>query len=219
MKNNKMMRIAAVILMMTLLTTCAISGTFAKYVSSASASDTARVAKWSFKVGETDIAGLTATADQQQFTFNLFKTVYDTNNTSPNVNTEDDTDVANGTNDTVIIAPGTWGYFDIELKNASEVTASYTINFEEITSSNVPLKFQKATVDENDATVAYPNGSWDDLNTINVTATNMAINGSTTIRVYWQWAFDGNDGDTALGTAQNLADVTIKATITVTQVD
>ncbi len=43
---NKMMRIASVLLVATLLSTCVISGTFAKYVTSGSASDSARVAKW-----------------------------------------------------------------------------------------------------------------------------------------------------------------------------
>ena len=43
---NKMMRIASILLVATLLTTCAISGTFAKYVTKASGEDTARVAKW-----------------------------------------------------------------------------------------------------------------------------------------------------------------------------
>ncbi len=46
MKKNKFMRLASVLLVLTLLSTCAISGTFAKYVTTATASDTARVAKW-----------------------------------------------------------------------------------------------------------------------------------------------------------------------------
>ncbi len=46
MKKNKMMRIASVLMVAALLTTCAISGTFAKYVTSDSAKDSARVAKW-----------------------------------------------------------------------------------------------------------------------------------------------------------------------------
>ena len=46
MKKNKMMRIASVLLVAVLVSTCAISGTFAKYVSSGSAQDSARVAKW-----------------------------------------------------------------------------------------------------------------------------------------------------------------------------
>lgn len=46
MKKNKAMRLASILLVVTLLTTCAISGTFAKYVTTDSATDTARVAKW-----------------------------------------------------------------------------------------------------------------------------------------------------------------------------
>lgn len=50
MKKNKMMRIASVLLVAVILTTCAISGTFAKYVTEDSASDTARVAKFGVTV-------------------------------------------------------------------------------------------------------------------------------------------------------------------------
>ncbi len=43
---NKMMRIASILMVAVLLTVCAVSSTFAKYVTTANASDTARVAKW-----------------------------------------------------------------------------------------------------------------------------------------------------------------------------
>lgn len=46
MKKNKMMRIASVLLVAVLISTCAISGTFAKYVTRVEGTDTARVAKW-----------------------------------------------------------------------------------------------------------------------------------------------------------------------------
>lgn len=51
MKKNRMMRVASTLLVAVLLTTCAVSGTFAKYVTSASGSDSARVAKWGVEVG------------------------------------------------------------------------------------------------------------------------------------------------------------------------
>ena len=50
MKKNRMMRLASALLVAVLLTTCAISGTFAKYVTTASASDTARVAEWGVEI-------------------------------------------------------------------------------------------------------------------------------------------------------------------------
>lgn len=46
MKKNKMLRIASILLVVTLLSTCVISGTFAKYVTKAEGEDQARVAKW-----------------------------------------------------------------------------------------------------------------------------------------------------------------------------
>lgn len=46
MKKNVMMRIASILLVCVLATTCGISGTFAKYVTSGNVSDTARVAHW-----------------------------------------------------------------------------------------------------------------------------------------------------------------------------
>ena len=46
MKKNRMLRLASALLILTLLTTSVIGGTFAKYVSTGSVSDTARVAKW-----------------------------------------------------------------------------------------------------------------------------------------------------------------------------
>ena len=46
MKKNKMLRIASILLVVTLLSTCVISGTFAKYVTRAKGNDKARVAKW-----------------------------------------------------------------------------------------------------------------------------------------------------------------------------
>lgn len=51
MKKNKMMRIASVLLVAVILTTCAISGTFAKYVTSGGTDDSARVAKWGVTIG------------------------------------------------------------------------------------------------------------------------------------------------------------------------
>lgn len=46
MKKNRMLRMASALMVLTLLTTCIIGGTFAKYTTSDSASDTARVAKF-----------------------------------------------------------------------------------------------------------------------------------------------------------------------------
>ena len=46
MKKNKFLKIASGLLMLVLITCCAVSGTFAKYVTEGEATDTARVAEW-----------------------------------------------------------------------------------------------------------------------------------------------------------------------------
>ena len=50
MKKNKMLRIASVMLVLALITTCVISGTFAKYVTNGSGGDSARVAAWGVQI-------------------------------------------------------------------------------------------------------------------------------------------------------------------------
>ena len=50
MKKNMMLRIASVMLVAVMMSTCAISGTFAKYVTSGTSTDSARVAKFGVEV-------------------------------------------------------------------------------------------------------------------------------------------------------------------------
>lgn len=92
MKKNKMMRTASGLLVAVLLTTCIISGTFAKYVTEGSASDTARVAKWGVKV--------VANAND------LFTKTYATDDTTVNETIELSVKSAN---DVDVVAPGTKG--------------------------------------------------------------------------------------------------------------
>lgn len=112
MKKNKMMRIASVLLVAVLLSTCVISGTFAKYTSEFTGTSTAKIAKWDVKV-----ANATNT-----FTFNLCDTVLDTNGGAA----ERDVATAEGS---TIIAPGTKGQFKIAVTNSSEVNAEYAATF------------------------------------------------------------------------------------------
>ena len=110
MKKNVMMRVASVLLVAVMLTTCVISGTFAKYVTDGEATDTARVADW----------GVYATV-----TGNAFKTEYErTDNTYTNTSTT----VVSSTGDK-LVAPGTNGTFGgIALTGSPEVATR--ISFE-----------------------------------------------------------------------------------------
>lgn len=200
MKKNNMMRIASVLLVAVLLSTCVISGTFAKYTSESTGTDTARVAKWDFTIGGTDIT------TSETFTFDLFTTAY----TESNVDKD-----GNGTE--VVIAPGTTGSATVALTNNSEVSAKYTVNFS-AEENGVPLQW------------SVDGTTWkNDISELDIAATDIAMNnGSATITIHWKWAFEsdavvGNDQsdviDTTLGTAETLATVTFSAKVTVTQVD
>ena len=59
MKKNKMMRLASVLMVAVMLTTSVISGTYAKYVTTTSTNDSARVAHWGVELA-TNIDGLFA---------------------------------------------------------------------------------------------------------------------------------------------------------------
>ena len=93
MKKNKMMRLASVLLVLVLMTTCVIGGTFAKYTTTDDASDTARVAKWGVAVS---VNG------------NLFGTAYAENEATSNADSivASSTNVASAGTDNVV-APGT----------------------------------------------------------------------------------------------------------------
>ena len=135
MKKNRMMRLASILMIAVLMTTCTISGTFAKYVSAVSANDTARVAKWGVE--------LTADAD-------VFKPTY--NGTSGvAVKADDDTDV---------IAPGTTGTATIfTIAGAPEVDVDVVATLGAYTIATLPAGTYKDYTNQNPGTPDYVLGS------------------------------------------------------------
>ena len=193
-KRSPFMRIAGFMLAVSLLMTCVISSTMAKYTSAATGSDTATVAKWSAKVNGSEIAvSPAATVD-----FGLFDTVKDSNGA------DEETDVATGK-----IAPGTSGEFTLTIENSSEVNAQYAIDFTVTNDANIPLEFSA------DGT------EW--KTSLEGVTDTIAMSATATKTIYWRWAFEqtdvttGDAADTALGIAAPT--VTVSATITATQVD
>lgn len=210
MKKNKAMRLASALLVLTLLTTCAISSTFAKYVTKAEGKDTARVAKF----------GVTVTAID-----NAFSTVYDSENSA----------TVKSSNEENVVAPGTKGSFapatvtgqpEVSVKVTNEGTVELGDNWIvdgeyycplEVTVGNTTLKgttfanvgaFENAIKEAIDGTTkTYAPG------------TDISGNESTPA-ISWEWAFERNDDakDTVLGNAAN-ATISITVTTTVTQVD
>ena len=108
MKKIKSLRTAAGVIVATLLTTCLIGGTFAKYTTGASAATNARVAYWGF--------GAAGVMDFED----LFKTDYN--------------GVVVSANEDNVIAPGTSGEatfsfaYDNSEKDAPEVAYSFSVD-------------------------------------------------------------------------------------------
>lgn len=125
MKKNKMMRLASCLLVLCLLSTCAISGTFAKYVTSDSGEDKARVAKF----------GVVVEAGGTLFDKNYLDV--DNGNTPAGETTANLT--VQSSNDDNLVAPGT--------KNDTGMTFSITGTPE------VKVKVEIAVSDSNDEAV------------------------------------------------------------------
>ena len=114
MKKNTMMRIASVLLVVVLLTTSVISGTFAKYVTSDKGSDFARVAKWGVAI--------------EAKSFGLFEADYKTDDTSATFSGNYSVSSAGTVDRDDVLAPGTSGSFaDIAITGTPEVAVDVKI--------------------------------------------------------------------------------------------
>ena len=211
MKKTKLMRAALLLLVLTLITSCFVGGTFAKYVTDGKSTDSARVAKW----------GVTVTADSK-----TFAKAYDSDVNIKTVISADESKV---------VAPGTSGKmaavtlsgtpevavkvscaatFDVKgwtVDNAFYCPLVIKVGEQDITATGkTEEQFEK---DVTDAIAGYSKeyAAGEDLST----------KGADALAVSWEWAFEGNDDvkDTALGNLTTAPTVTLKITTTVTQID
>lgn len=160
MKKNKTMSLIAIALLIAMIALILVSGTYAKYTSSTTGTATARVAKWSITFGGNDITA------SNTFTFNLFDTINDTKDGST------ETDVTSAGSDKVI-APGTTGSFEVQLTNASEVSAECSVDYTVVNNNNIPIEFST------DGT------NWS-TTLADVAATNIAAGTPTTVKIQWR---------------------------------
>ena len=223
MKKNNMLRIASVLLVAVLLSTCAISGAFAKYTTSGEATDSARVAAF----------GIQIAANASEAFANSYNDKADDGKIIPAVPAVADGKGFSvvGKSDAVVVAPGTEGKFaafDItgEAEVAVELTTTVALELGNETNWLVgetgddfycPIKITKdddVVVDGLTCTsVADFEAKVAALTTSDIIAPNSTVATSTVWG--WSWAFDGNDGyDTDLG--RNSANNTIELTVTVT---
>ena len=232
-KGKKKNKVASLLLALALILTCGVAGTIAQYQKTiGGTSNTANVA--SFKVS--------ATGDQGDTTFNVFKTIYDTDGKTT------DGEVAPNK-----IAPGTSGVYPVTLTNDSEVTVSYSVKVERVSGGTIgsytkesdgstvagggtiPLMFALSNAADINSVQPSDWVSLDDIITNSKTVTKSGtldykgkVSGKSTesdYKIYWKWAYQGdNDLDTAIGDSiakgdGNFTNPVMKVGVTFTQED
>lgn len=221
MKKNRTLRVSALLLALTLITTCFVGGTFAKYMTTAGDDVTARVANWGFERTNTIVLD------------NLFKNSYVKDGSTGNaVKAADDT--------TLVVAPGTTGTVDFQFKydesakNAPEVAYTFKVD---TTGSEIGTNLDNELVWSLDGTQCG-NGTFNELlaaikalsgdasGTKEYAPNTLPIAFGTTDNTHtisWTWAYsvdvDGDTADTSLGNADTLESVKLQIAITATQVD
>lgn len=227
MKKNYSLRIAGFLLVLVLLSTCLISGTFAKYTTSGKGTDNARVAKWGVTI--------TVTGDK------AFAKNYKTDDSKATTISNS----VNATNDKVL-APGTKGtLFTVKTSGNPEVAVeakaefSLTLKGWNINSGEeyCPLVFT-VVKGNNENSKKFKIGNEDgEYNSIEalvkalkdyIEAGNknydpnevLLENEDLNLTVTWEWAFDGDDTkDTALGDLNTAPTIQFSYGLTLTQID
>lgn len=243
MKKNTMMRIASVLLVVVLLTTSVISGTFAKYVTSGTGFDSARVAKWGVV-----ISGMTST---------LFAKTYAADSTTTIANTVEANEkvVAPGTKNESGVTFSLTGTPEVAVKVDITVKGSTTNTITDVVlpageytdwtqapysdKFNLAGAYNPVVFTLKDGTDTLKTGTLAEIETFLEGKTgeyapgtdlSKILGGTTgTYTLTWAWAFNGNDkADTLLGNlaAGNQSDIANASTtidfaivITATQID
>lgn len=194
MKKNAMLKIAAVLLVAVLLTTCAISSTFAKYVSEKAINeDSARVAKWGLAVDTK--AWSTGFADKYG-------------------------ELVDSADGDKVVAPGTKGTlnFKYAISGTAEVDAKVVFDAEVSINADLAKELKFYDASNNEVSLADIETAIEAL-TVTYDATQGASDAGE-LTYTWVWAFDGldDDSDTELGESATDITVSIKVTAQVVQV-
>lgn len=201
---NKFLRVAAAMAVCALISVCAVSGTFAKYVSSTSGTDSARVARWGFN-------------SPAQLSISMFDTSYKTG----------ESDNVKSANTDKVIAPGTEGSATVKFESngTPEVAYTYAVGAEFTEGADAfdaidGFKWTLKKGNENAVEYATSSGLVDAINAFSGNYAPGELPAVSEFVVGWKWAFEGDNAkDTELGNAADLAKVSLKITITATQKD
>lgn len=223
MKKTKLMRAALLLLVLTLITSCFVGGTFAKYTTSKTGSDTARVAKWGVAI---DAKGTTFAKEYKTDTENVVGTI------ANSVVSKNE-----------VVAPGTKGEMaKIAITGTPEVAVSvnYAADFKVVGWTvgdkfycPLHIKVGDTLIDGTGFTDvhAFENAVSDAISKLSGkydAGTN--LNGARVPSVSWEWPFEvstdtgaenpqTNEKDTALGDLTVAPTVKLTVITTVEQID
>ena len=195
MKKNVMMRVASIMLVLVLMSSSVISGTFAKYVTADSVADTARVAKF----------GVVVTADGELFS----KTYKDVAN--ENVPGEGDTTILTvvSSDEDKLVAPGTQSKaqgFVFTLSGDPEVDVMVDIDFEvtgEIKLAAGTTFDNPTTGDDDDPDYTVAKDYYPVIFTVKKNGAEVAQGNVAAIQTYFNGLshkYEANEMDAAVGT-------------------
>ena len=231
------MRAAVLMLALVLITSCFVGGTFAKYVTSKSGTDSARVAKFGVTVtANGDVFAKEYDTDDQTVVGTIAKSVFST--------------------DSKVIAPGTESNGDFVAATITgtpevAVRVSYKLDIASLQLENwkdadgkfyCPLVFKIKTPEGNQAIIGTEYTSADHMKAALVNAvasytkdyapgTDLSGMAADTLAISWEWPFEtgadadkpaNNEKDTFLGdeaAAGRAATVSLTLATTVTQID
>lgn len=203
MKKNHAARLGALALALTLVSTCLMGGTLAKYTTTVTGTATATVAKWSFK------------ANEQTATINEIKLGDTLSYNEKDINKN-------------VIAPGTEGSFDIKLDGTgSEVGIDYAIEIAKGTAmgdSKLPsnLVFSTNMISGDNKGKPLTALSTESNSPLKGTINYNDGSKKKTITIYWKWPYDTDTGttnnDTNDTTDSGIGNITLDITVTGTQV-
>lgn len=191
-KHNVVGALGKTAVALTLISTCLVGGTLAKYTSEVTGTGSAIAAKWNvaFKSGDN-----AASATQMQTADFNFADLKDTRTDSGDL-------VADGK-----IAPGSTGVFAVEIDGTgTEVAYDYKITLTTTALNSVPIKFysdQSMTMEITSGTPLKGTIAVDEQNK------------KTSQPIYWKWVTPIANGDTADTTVGKDIDANRKGTFTV----
>lgn len=217
MKKNWTMRVGVALVALTLITSCFVGGTFAKYTTAGIGTDSARVAKF----------GVTVTANG-----NMFTDRYDTADNSATV-------VSQG--GVKVVAPGTKGKMasmtlvgvpEVDVKVTYEATVELNDNWVDAEGNfyfplDIIVNGREVVLSDATDKEAVISAVATAINKYSKTyraGTDLSTVGADSLAISWEWDFEGNDdvNDTYLGDQANngnAGEITIGVKTTVTQVD